>query len=200
MESGMHVLTELQALFSVNLLHEVVESSSSSESNNNNNNNSLSLTVFFSAGNHATSWMSEVFVILFCILLLKRFIRFELLSFKQISIAQSRRNFKSKTIFLQNLKSRMVQKEYPWSRDGSESSLGSDESDVLDRFQTSCSETELTDDRLNLLVEDETDIESDFEDDFLESRSEENVDELEGDESDDTDSCPSWYNEFYPKR
>ena len=192
--AGMHVLTELQALFSVNLLHEVVESSSE---NNNKNNNSLSLNVFFSAGNHTTSWLSEVFAILFCILLLKRFIQFELLSLKQISIAQSRRNFKNKTIFLQNLKSRMVQKESPWSRDNSESSSGSGDSDVLDRFQTSCSETELTDDRLNLLVEDETDVESDF--DFLESRSE-SVDDLDGDESEDTDSCPSWYDEFYPKR
>jgi hypothetical protein len=70
---------------------------------------------------------------------------------------------------------------------------------MLDRFQSSCSDTELTDDRQDLLVEDATDVDTDFDDDDDLFDTDADGSESDVDDDSDGDSCPSWYHEFYPK-
>ena len=91
----------------------------------------------------------------------------------------------------------MLQRESSWSRDPSPRS-GTSDSGMLDRFQSSCSDTELTDDRQDLLVEDATDVDTDFDDDDFFNTDDDDIVSDVDDES-DVDSCPSWYHEFYPK-
>jgi hypothetical protein len=181
----MPVLTDLQTLFSVNLLREVVEAGSASDGGN----SSLSLHVFYSAGCHATTWLSDLLLVLAVILILRRCLQFELLSLKPISVGDSRRNFRSKAKLVRSLRSRLLPPEDSWSRPASEVDL--------DRFETSCSETELTDDRGDVLLGDATDVDSDFDDadGFLDTDDTDDDDDNEPDES-----YPSWYYEFYPKR
>ena len=139
--SDVHMFSDLQAIFSVNLLRTVIEATAD------DGNNSLSLDVLYSGKWHTSTWLSELLLVFICILLLRRLLQFEVVGSKQISVANSRKNFKSKMIFLQNLKSEMFQRGSSWSRRDL-SSGSSDAGDALyDRFQSSCSETELTDDR-----------------------------------------------------
>ena len=190
--SDIQFFGDLHAIFSVNSLREVVDSPEG-------DNGSLSLDVFYASGSwHASVWMTEVFVVVICILLLKRLVQFELFGGNQISMANSRRNFRGKMTFVRKLRSRMLRRESSWSRDLSERS-GSSDSGMLDRFQSSCSDTELTDDRQDLLVEDATDVDTDFDDDdFFDTDGDDDDVESDVDDESDGDSCPSWYHEFYP--
>ena len=115
-------------------------------------------------------------------------------------------------MFRQTLRTRLFQNQTPpcSTRASSASSWQSGESDILDRLQSSCSETELSDGDDNwcrlLQVEEATDVESDFEDladndsAFLSECSSGNENEEEKNCDSDNESNPSWYYEHYPKR